>query len=154
MKKFLFLLMALFAVTSPLYADPTGVPLTVKTLPQEGDNPRSPIVMPVFYLDGYTLTASSNTVGSTVELPSRSTADASVTTEKLQTWFPLKEFTSARPTTPFNSILFKNSIVGCLSVELLAGMWCALPFPSDAKEACLSGLYGKRRAGGVPIFLF
>ena len=68
MKKFLFLLMALFAVTSPLYADPTGVPLTVKTLPQEGDNPRSPIVMPVFYLDGYTLTASSNTVGSTVEL--------------------------------------------------------------------------------------
>jgi hypothetical protein len=33
-------------------------------------------------------------------------------------------------------------------------MWCALPFQSDAKEACLSGLDGKRRVSGVPIFLF
>ncbi len=67
-KKFLFLLTALFAVTSPLYAEPTEVPLTVKTLPHDGEHPRSPIDIPVFYLDGHMLTASSYTVGSTVQL--------------------------------------------------------------------------------------
>ena len=40
----------------------------IPTDPSNGEHPRSPIVTPVFYLDGYTLTASSNTAGSTVEL--------------------------------------------------------------------------------------
>lgn len=41
------------------YIDPTN----------PGDpNQKSPVALPVFYLDGYTLTASSYTVGSTVEL--------------------------------------------------------------------------------------
>ena len=40
----------------------------VPTIPNDGDPARSPIVVPTFYLDGYTLTASDNTIGSTVEL--------------------------------------------------------------------------------------
>ena len=55
-----------------MQADPSGiiVPLTkvVKTTPPNGDYPRSPVLVPEFYLDGYTLTAGSYTVGSTVEL--------------------------------------------------------------------------------------
>ena len=61
--------MALFAATTTVNADPVLVPVTpIHPYPGNGDDPRSPIVTPVFYLDGYTLTASSNTVGSTVEL--------------------------------------------------------------------------------------
>ena len=63
--------MALFAAMS-MYADP-GIddPIIlnpVPTTPQEGDNPRSPILEPVLYLDGYTLTASDNTLGSTIQI--------------------------------------------------------------------------------------
>ena len=66
-KKFIFPL-ALLAATN-INAEPVEVPVQpVPTTPGNGDNQRSPIVTPVFYLDGYTLTASSNTVGSTVEL--------------------------------------------------------------------------------------
>ena len=66
--KQLLFLMALLAATN-IYAEPIEVPVQpVPTTPGNGDNQRSPIVTPVFYLDGYTLTASSNTVGSTVEL--------------------------------------------------------------------------------------
>lgn len=64
------LFLALLAATT-IKADPSGfiIPFTdVKTQPTDGGNPRSPVAMPVFYLDGYTLTASSYTVGSTVEL--------------------------------------------------------------------------------------
>ena len=60
--------MALLAATT-IYADPVQVPVRpIPTSPQEGENPRSPIDIPVFYLDGHTLTASSYTVGSTVQL--------------------------------------------------------------------------------------
>lgn len=40
----------------------------VPTTPANGDNTRSPILVPVLYLDGYTLTASDYTIGSIVEL--------------------------------------------------------------------------------------
>ena len=62
---------ALFAATT-VNADPSGiiVPLTrvVKTTPDNGGDPRSPILVPVLYLDGYTLTANDNTLGSTIQL--------------------------------------------------------------------------------------
>ena len=61
--------MALFAAMS-MYADP-GIddPIILNpTTPQEGDNPRSPILEPVLYLDGYTLTASDNTLGTTIQI--------------------------------------------------------------------------------------
>ena len=68
-KNFLFL-MALFAATT-IKADPPGslVLLTdVETTPENGGGQRSPILVPVFYIDGYTLTAGDNTIGSTVQL--------------------------------------------------------------------------------------
>ena len=70
-KNLILSFVALCAVTTLNAAPGENDPIIftpVPTLPQEGGNPRSPIVTPVFYLDGYTLTASSNTVGSTVEL--------------------------------------------------------------------------------------
>ena len=71
-RKLLFLFWALFTATSVIYANPgdfNPVILTpVPTHPEEGDRPRSPVAIPEFYLDGYTLTASDYTVGSTVEL--------------------------------------------------------------------------------------
>ena len=71
MKKVLFILvMALFAATT-IKADPSGllIPLTdVPTTPTNGDNQRSPILMPVLYLDGHTLTAASGTLGSTINI--------------------------------------------------------------------------------------
>jgi hypothetical protein len=67
-KKFFLFALALFTVTVTVNAEPTEVPLTVKTQPNDGGRPRSPIDIPVFYLDGHTLTASSYTVGSTVQL--------------------------------------------------------------------------------------
>ena len=61
--------MALLVATTIAKADPTPLPLTpIKTDPQNGGSQRSPVLMPVFYLDDYTLTASDYTVGSTVEL--------------------------------------------------------------------------------------
>ena len=70
-KNFLFTL-ALVAMLplQQLQADPIPLPLQVKIdnpINNEGGH-RSPVLVPVFYLDGYTLTASSYTVGSTVEL--------------------------------------------------------------------------------------
>ena len=63
--------MALLAATT-IKADPTGLIVTlipdVNTQPTDGGHTRSPLDVPVFYLDGHTLTASSHTVGSTVEL--------------------------------------------------------------------------------------
>ena len=68
MKKHLIILMALLAATT-IYADPVLVPVNpIPVGPQDGGHPRSPIDIPVFYLDGHTLTASSYTVGSTVQL--------------------------------------------------------------------------------------
>jgi len=72
MKLKLLLLVVAILTTTTMQADPSGiiVPLTkvVKTTPPNGDYPRSPAAIPEFYLDGYTLTAGSYTVGSTVEL--------------------------------------------------------------------------------------
>ena len=71
-RKLLFVFCALFTVSSVIYANPgdsNPVVLTpVPTHPEEGGRPRTPVALPVFYLDGYTLTASDYTVGSTVEL--------------------------------------------------------------------------------------
>ena len=73
-KKSLFLfVMALFAAATTMNADPVIIPVSPLPIgPGNGDDPRSPLVTPLFYLDGYTLTASSNTVGSTVELKDES----------------------------------------------------------------------------------
>ena len=68
--KKLFFLVTLFAVTT-VSADPVDfiVPLTdVNTQPTNGDDPRSPVLVPVLYLDGYTLRAGDNTIGSTIQL--------------------------------------------------------------------------------------
>ena len=66
--KVLFLVTALLAVNTMMLADPT-IPLTpIKTQPTDGGAHRTPTSMPVFYMDGHTLTASSYTLGSTVEL--------------------------------------------------------------------------------------
>ncbi len=63
--------MALFAAMS-MYADPGSnnqIILTpVQSPPIDGDPQRSPILEPVLYIDGYTLTASDNTIGSTIQL--------------------------------------------------------------------------------------
>lgn len=68
MKKYLIILLALLAATT-INAEPELVPVRpVPTTPPNGDPARSPIVTPVFYLDGYTLTAADNTLGSTVML--------------------------------------------------------------------------------------
>lgn len=63
--------MALFAAIS-MYADPgSNNPIIftpAQSPPIDGDPQRSPILVPVFYIDGYTLTAGDNTIGSTVQL--------------------------------------------------------------------------------------
>ena len=66
--KSILLLVALFAVTT-IKAQPDLVPVhPVPTTPDNGGHPRSPILVPVLYVDGYTLTASDNTIGSTIQL--------------------------------------------------------------------------------------
>ena len=71
MKRKMFFLLALFFATS-VSADPNGtiVPLTkiVRPQPSDGLHPRSPEVEPVLYLDGHTLYAADNTVGTTIQL--------------------------------------------------------------------------------------
>ncbi len=61
----------LFAATN-IQADPKDppIPLTPIFNPDDsnGNNPRSPILVPVLYIDGYTLTAGDNTLGSTIQL--------------------------------------------------------------------------------------
>ena len=64
-KTILLIALAIVCVTPTMAEDPIVlVPIT--TGPVQGQPHRSPI--PEFYLDGYTLTAGSYTVGSTVEL--------------------------------------------------------------------------------------
>ena len=71
MKKFLFFLVALCTATA-MNADPgegVVIPLNpIITTPDNGGHPRSPILVPVLYIDGYTLTAGDNTLGSTIRL--------------------------------------------------------------------------------------
>jgi len=59
-----------FNVGNPIHLVPTDDTGNGHHDNDDGDTgrPKSPILTPVFYLDGYTLTASSYTVGSTVEL--------------------------------------------------------------------------------------
>ena len=67
-QKTIIFLFALFAATA-MYADPDPITLTpIKTTPDNGGNQRSPILVPVLYIDGYTLTASDNTLGATIQL--------------------------------------------------------------------------------------
>ena len=75
MKK--ILLFFLCILTMPIMLDASSMnggdlplPLLPKIDPSNPGDPyqKSPVAVPVFYQDGYTLTASSYTVGSTVEL--------------------------------------------------------------------------------------
>jgi len=72
MKRKIILFVAALFAASAMNADPSGiiVPLTkvVKTTPNDGGLQRSPILVPVLYIDGYTLTAGDNTLGSTIRL--------------------------------------------------------------------------------------
>jgi len=63
-------MLALFATTA-LQADPYPIlvsPKIVNPSDGNGNHPRSPILVPVLYIDGYTLTAGDNTLGSTIRL--------------------------------------------------------------------------------------
>ena len=72
MRKKIYSLLATLFVATAMSADPTGgviIPLNpIKTQPANGTSPRMPIASPVLYLDGYTLTAGDNTLGSTIQL--------------------------------------------------------------------------------------
>ena len=69
--KKLFLFAALLAASN-LQAGPGNgviIPLNpIKTTPINGEPARTPVVVPVFYIDGHTLTAGDYSVGSTVEI--------------------------------------------------------------------------------------
>ena len=70
MKKVLLFFVALFTVTI-MCADPGDgviIPLNPISTPADGGLQRSPILVPVLYIDGYTLTAGDNTLGSTIRL--------------------------------------------------------------------------------------
>ena len=70
MKKIILFITALFTAAT-IMADPNLPPTPIVLDPihnGNGGHTRTPVAMPVFYLDGYTLTASSYTVGSTVKL--------------------------------------------------------------------------------------
>ena len=69
--KKLFFFLALLAATTMNAASGNNDPIIfnpVPSNPTDGDPARSPILTPVFYLNGYTLTAADNTLGSTVML--------------------------------------------------------------------------------------
>ena len=69
MKKKLTILLVALAATMSISADPEIVPLDPIIDPiGNGTNPRSPILVPVLYIDGYTLTAGTGTLGSTIQL--------------------------------------------------------------------------------------
>lgn len=73
MRQKLFLMVLAFSAAISVNADPNGqpVPLTpVIVNPDNGNggHPRSPIDVPVLYIDGYTLTAGDYTLGTTIRL--------------------------------------------------------------------------------------
>ena len=72
MKQKLILMGAALLAATTMNADPSGiiVPLTrdVKNTPANGRSQRSPILVPVLYLDGHTLTAADGTLGSTINI--------------------------------------------------------------------------------------
>ncbi len=71
MKKLFFFLVALFTATA-MNADPGDgvvIPLNpIITTPNDGGLQRSPILVPVLSIDGYTLTAADGTLGSTINI--------------------------------------------------------------------------------------
>ncbi len=75
-KHFSLLCLCIFLMTQNLFTNnmrdgeiPTPIPLTYID-PSLGGNPikRTPIAIPVLFLDGYTLTAGDYTIGSTIQL--------------------------------------------------------------------------------------
>jgi hypothetical protein len=74
MKRYLFIAMMVTTVmlpTSYVKADPPGLIISLQfTHPEDDQDPlkRAPILVPVLYIDGYTLTAGDNTLGSTIRL--------------------------------------------------------------------------------------
>jgi hypothetical protein len=71
-KKLYFILLAMAAILplQPLMADPEilDLQITIDDPVNNDGQHRSPILVPVLYIDGYTLTASDNTIGSTIQL--------------------------------------------------------------------------------------
>lgn len=71
MKKSIFVIAAFFLAVMAK-ADSTGlvIPLAPVFNPSDGHgaHPRTPIAIPVLFLDGYTLTAGDYTIGSTIQL--------------------------------------------------------------------------------------
>ena len=68
LKKISLLALALMSAVIVRSQDVIIVSPTLNPDLGNGDNPRSPILVPVLYLDGYTLTAGDNTLGSTIQL--------------------------------------------------------------------------------------
>ena len=72
MKKYLFIsLLAITAMlpTSVVVADPTGLQVELEIWrPEDDQDPFKRTLVPVLYIDGYTLTASDGTLGSTIQL--------------------------------------------------------------------------------------
>ncbi len=67
MKEFLLSIALLVAVSA--YSTPRQVQMVIDpTHTGNGDNTRTPVAVPLLYLDGHTLTASDNTVGSTINI--------------------------------------------------------------------------------------
>jgi hypothetical protein len=66
------LLLVALSIATTMNADPGDgvvIPLNpIITTPDNGGHPRSPILVPVLYLDGYTLTTGNGTLGSTIQL--------------------------------------------------------------------------------------
>ena len=70
MKKKLTTLFLALSAAMTIYADPILVTVEPTLNPDHsnGEPERSSILVPVLYIDGYTLTASDNTLGSTIRL--------------------------------------------------------------------------------------
>ena len=70
MKKTLSILFLALSAAMAIKADPILVNVGPIVNPDNGngENPRSPILIPVLYIDGYTLAAGDGTLGSTIQL--------------------------------------------------------------------------------------
>lgn len=70
MKKKLSILLLALTTCLGTNAEPLPIVLepTINPHDNDGDLPRSPILLPVLYIDGYTLTAGTGTLGSTIQL--------------------------------------------------------------------------------------
>ena len=68
LKKISLLALAIMSAVIVRSQDLVVVHPTITPDHSNGENPRSPILVPVLYIDGYTLTASDYTLGSTIQL--------------------------------------------------------------------------------------